>query len=47
MKTTHTATPTTTDVLAVPAEMTEQVARLVEQAQFDGIQLTGEGRPAA
>src|SRR5215468_4946353 len=27
----------------LPAEVSEQVARLVEQAQFDGIQLTGEG----
>jgi putative transposase len=27
----------------VPAELSAQVARLVEQAQFDGIQLTGDG----
>jgi deoxyhypusine synthase len=27
----------------VPGEMRERVARLVEQAQVDGIQLTGEG----
>jgi putative transposase len=27
----------------MPAQLSEQVARLVEQAQFDGIQLTGEG----
>ena len=27
----------------VPAELSEQVARLVEHAQFDGVQLTGEG----
>jgi putative transposase len=27
----------------VPEQLSEQVARLVEQAQFDGIQLTGEG----
>jgi transposase-like protein len=26
----------------VPAELSEQVARLVEQARYDGIQLTGE-----
>jgi putative transposase len=27
----------------VPAELSAEVARLVEQAQFDGVQLTGEG----
>lgn len=27
----------------LPAEVSEQVARLVEQAQIDGLQLTGEG----
>ena len=28
---------------SVPAAMREQVARLVEQARFDGVQLTGDG----
>src|SRR5947208_16718206 len=27
----------------LPAEVSQQVARLVEQAQFEGLQLTGEG----
>lgn len=31
------------DVTRVPAELSAEVARLVEQAQFDGVQLTGEG----
>lgn len=31
------------DVPAVPAELSEKVAELVEQAQYDGVQLTGEG----
>lgn len=30
-------------VPVVPAELSDQVARLVEQAQYDGVQLTGEG----
>jgi putative transposase len=31
------------DVTRVPAELSAEVTRLVEQAQFDGVQLTGEG----
>jgi putative transposase len=31
------------DVAGVPAELSDQVAGLVERAQFDGVQLTGEG----